>query len=215
MRSFARTTLTVLSLCLIYAPAAHAIPAALDECGSVTWEGECEGAELIWCEEGQLLVADCANLGGTCGWSEEIGGNDCVNIDSECGAETYEGRCDGTTVVWCEEDVVYEADCANLEDVPGAICGYSCEANAYDCSLPQDQVTSPEMCGEPGGGGIEVDFGDSDATSDTAEVESAVSGTSGGCAGGGSGSGAVWLLLGLVGLMSVRARRLISPGNTP
>ncbi len=210
MPSFIRTTFATVSLCVLFVPCAHGIPAAPDSCGLVTWEGQCEGTELTWCEDGQVLVADCAELGGTCGWSDDIGAYDCVNADSGCGGETYEGRCDGNTVVWCEEGVVYEADCGDIADLPGATCGYSCEASAYDCSASLDQVTSEEMCGEPGTGSFPADLDDSDTTGDGVETESEPAASSGGCAGGGSGSGAVWLLLGLLGLVAARSRRQVS-----
>ena len=204
-----QTALFTVAISVLMVSVAHGIPAMpSDDCGGVSWEGECEGHELWWCEEGQLLVADCSELGGTCGWVEAQGGFDCVEVDSGCGAETFEGRCDGTSVIWCEDEVVYEADCSSLEDLPGAQCGYNCELGAYDCAAPGDQVTSASMCQETGGGGLPVDFGDEDVSGGSGEAEPASTATSGGCASGDLGSGASWVLLAFAGLLLIgRGRR--------
>ncbi|MEW5850160.1 MAG: hypothetical protein AB2A00_15335 [Myxococcota bacterium] len=46
------------------------------ECGNLTFEGECVGDVLRWCEDGALLEMDCAAEGMMCGWeSDEIGSN--------------------------------------------------------------------------------------------------------------------------------------------
>jgi hypothetical protein len=168
------------------------------------------GDQLQWCEEGEVLVADCSEVGGTCGYSEENGVFDCVALEGGCGGETYEGRCDGNNVIWCEDAIVYEADCGSIDEMPGALCSFSCELGGYDCADPGDYVESEEMCGEQGGDGLQVDFGDSDASGETTETDPETGGTSGGCAGGGSGSGALWLLFGLLGLVPARTRRLVS-----
>jgi len=202
-----QTALFSLVICVLMVPLAHGIPAMPDDCGGVTWEGECEGHELWWCEEGQLLVADCSELGGTCGWVEGQGVFDCVEVDSGCGGETFEGRCDGTSVVWCEEEVVYEADCATLESLPGAQCGYNCELGAYDCAAPGDQVPNASMCEEAGGGGLSVEPGDEDASGGSSEAESEATVTSGGCAAAVSGNDASWVLLAFAGLLLFGRRR--------
>jgi len=47
------------------------------------------------------------------------------NPGGGCGKETWEGRCDGNTVIWCEEDQVQSIDCQ--------ACGFVPEAGFYDC----------------------------------------------------------------------------------
>lgn len=214
MRLSLQTALIAWSLCGLLLPVAHGIPASppsQDDCGSVTWEGECLGDELQWCEEGQVLIADCGAEGGTCGFDPESGVYDCLGLDDGCGGETFDGRCDGNNVIWCEEGIVYEADCGSIDDLPGALCSFNCAAAAFDCAAPADYVASPEMCGdEGGGGGLQVDFGDSDASGETAESQTASASPSGGCAVGTPAGSPVWLLLGLLGLLPGRTRRLRS-----
>jgi V8-like Glu-specific endopeptidase len=43
-----------------------------------------------------------------------------------CGNETFEGRCEGTTVIWCEGDHVESYDC----DMG---CGFNIQEGYYDC----------------------------------------------------------------------------------
>ena len=201
-------SLAGLVLSALMVTVAHAIPALppdFDECGSVTWEGECVGNEVRWCEDGQLFEADCAALGGTCGWDPENGVYDCVDLDEGCGGETFEGRCDGNSVIWCEDGEVFEADCGTLESLPGGLCGFNCEFQAYDCAAPSDHISSPAGC-DSGGGGLSVDPGDSDASGSVAEQASTPSSGSGGCSGSQTGSSALWLLLAGLGLATTLRR---------
>jgi V8-like Glu-specific endopeptidase len=55
-----------------------------------------------------------------------------------CGGETYEGRCDGSAVVWCENQSVHQQDCA----ATGKACGYSSEKGYYACVQP----APPDPC---------------------------------------------------------------------
>jgi len=43
-----------------------------DDCGGVTFEGECDGDIAMWCEDGSLLERDCADEGG-CGLTDDSG----------------------------------------------------------------------------------------------------------------------------------------------
>ncbi len=54
-----------------------------------------------------------------------------------CGYETFEGRCDGTTAVWCEADLVYTHPCADF----GYVCGND-GAGLMRCVPP------PPPCGD-------------------------------------------------------------------
>lgn len=46
-----------------------------------------------------------------------------------CQGETYEGRCDGNTVVWCEDDKVQKSSCTSK----GKTCGLSSTKGYYVC----------------------------------------------------------------------------------
>ena len=141
------------------------------ECGEVTFEGQCDAEVVSWCEDGELMVADCAEIGGHCGWSFEDGFFDCLDLDDPCLGATFEGTCsdDGATVTWCEDGQVFESDCLEL----GRTCGWSEEASAYDC------VEEPGAAGDVSSGG---------------------SSGGGGCGGAPGSAGGVWLLLALAAI---------------
>ncbi len=45
------------------------------DCGDVTYEGECQGDTVVWCENG-LQSEDCGASG--CGWGQEYGFYTCL-----------------------------------------------------------------------------------------------------------------------------------------
>ncbi len=98
-------------------------------CGDVSYEGYCSGDTVIWCDEGQLMEANCAEYGYSCGYSGGI--YDCVTEtaapSSGCGGVSYEGYCDGDVVVWCDGGTLYQADCGSV----GLDCGWT--GSIYDC----------------------------------------------------------------------------------
>lgn len=60
--------------------AAHDVPDTpdppADPCGGVTYEGQCDGAVLSWCDNGEVSTIDCGSHGRACGWD---GGNGFYN----------------------------------------------------------------------------------------------------------------------------------------
>lgn len=52
--------------------AAHAgnapAPAPSDPCGGVTYEGQCNGTSVVWCESSTVKQIDCKSTGKTCGY---------------------------------------------------------------------------------------------------------------------------------------------------
>jgi hypothetical protein len=46
-------------------------------CGDITFEGECDGDVLTWCQNDQLLTFDCSNIDRSCAFTEAAG-NDCI-----------------------------------------------------------------------------------------------------------------------------------------
>lgn len=57
-----------------------------------------------------------------------------------CGGETFEGRCTGNTVTWCEDDHVYEVDCS----IRGKVCGFS-ELDGFTGCMARPRSNDP--CG--------------------------------------------------------------------
>ena len=46
-----------------------------------------------------------------------------------CQGETYVGRCDGNTVVWCENERIYTWNCSDA----GRVCAYDPYWQYYSC----------------------------------------------------------------------------------
>lgn len=44
-------------------------------CGDLTYEGNCDGAVLSWCEGGEAQTYNCASIGMSCGWVGSMGNN--------------------------------------------------------------------------------------------------------------------------------------------
>lgn len=90
-------------------------------CGGVTYTGECQGDAVVWCEGGALQQVDCAAKGKVCGWQDDTIGNNCLDAPtSACGDLTYQGRCEGAVLSWCENDAVQTVDCG----ADGRTCGW-------------------------------------------------------------------------------------------
>lgn len=99
-------------------------PGAGDPCNGETYEGRCDGSTVVWCDNGQVHQQPCAAQGKVCGFAPQQGYYACVAADP-CQGETYQGRCDGSTVVWCENDQVKTLSCNQ--------CGYDANKGFYNC----------------------------------------------------------------------------------
>ena len=64
----------------------------------------------------------CGGSGGSAGQS--AGG---AVYEDPCGGVTYAGYCSGDTVVWCQDETVYQVDCGGM----GMDCMY--DGGIYDC----------------------------------------------------------------------------------
>jgi hypothetical protein len=87
----------------------------------------------------------CGGACGACpaGQSCNASGQ-CVGGDDPCGGLTYEGCCDGSTVVWCEGEQIKTYDCANEPS-----CGWSAADAYYWCNTAGDSdpsATFPKDC---------------------------------------------------------------------
>jgi hypothetical protein len=94
--------------------------------------GRCDGNKLTFCEEGEQYTFDCGV--DTCG---SVGGfADClvVGVTEGCGSETPAGRCEGTTRVSCQGNIVAREDCARL--------GLACRADGQGAN----RCLSPTSC---------------------------------------------------------------------
>jgi hypothetical protein len=115
-------------------------------CGDLTYTGRCEGDALAWCEAGFVKTYDCAANGKTCGYQDDAVGYNCVagtpvTEPAGCGDVTFDGSCDGETLVWCENDVVITYNCAGV----GKTCSYQDASVGYNCTEPASAPDDP--CG--------------------------------------------------------------------
>ena len=101
-----------------------------DACEGLTFQGNCsEIGDLAWCEEGVIKERPCGQCGERCAWQSATIGNACEA--DPCQGITYEGYCNGETVVWCENgDNLREMDCAAQSES----CRYLGEETGFACA---------------------------------------------------------------------------------
>ncbi len=103
----------------------------VDPCGGETYEGRCSGDTAIWCENNQIQSQDCAAEGKVCVFDSDKSYYACREDQSQqppdnCQGETWEGRCSGNTVIWCEDDEVKSINCSTR-------CGWDDVKDIYNC----------------------------------------------------------------------------------
>jgi hypothetical protein len=99
--------------------------APVDPCNGETYEGRCNGGSVVWCENQSVHQQNCADSGKVCGFSTQDNYYACVQPADACQGETFEGRCDGTKVVWCENQQVKSIACQK--------CGFDANKGFYNC----------------------------------------------------------------------------------
>ena len=110
-----------------------------DACAGETFAGRCQGNTVIWCVNNQVRSQDCASVGGHCGFSNLDQFNACLPGPAPaphtdpCAGETYQGRCQGNTAVWCYANrAVMRDDCT----ASGQVCRWNANVGYYDCLPP-------------------------------------------------------------------------------
>lgn len=214
-------------------------------CGGVC--GTCDGTDL--CEAGTCVPAPCVGqcdgkvcgddgCGASCGTCADgqlcSASGECEKVDG-CGGLTYFGACDGSVVVWCEDNQVQSFDCASqdktCEEKPGV--GFTCVESEECVPTCDGRVCGDDGCGAlcgtcaqgstcesgqcveddstaPDSGGVEVTNlggdGEDPLGTDEPSVQDDSSGSdSAGCQG--SGSPSPWSLLWLLALAWPLRRR--------
>jgi V8-like Glu-specific endopeptidase len=104
----------------------------LPACGAVTAGGSCDGDTAVYCASDAVVRDDCAAAGQLC--QVNAGGEArCVApVVDPCGGETFAGRCDGATAVWCEDGEVQTRACAPCQ----LGCGWVEALGGVDCVSP-------------------------------------------------------------------------------
>ncbi|MBI5493920.1 MAG: hypothetical protein HY904_02770 [Deltaproteobacteria bacterium] len=77
---------------------------------------------------------------GTAYWFDGAGTAEPPPPPAGCGAVSYQGYCNGTTVVWCENNELRSANC----DAQGHVCGWESDAVGNNCVAPPP----PPGCGD-------------------------------------------------------------------
>ena len=101
---------------------------AADPCNGETFAGRCDGETVVWCENQQVQSSDCAAQSKVCSFSTTNQYYACVAPAQAdpCNGETYAGRCDGDTLIWCESQQVKTANCSDG-------CGFDAQQGYYNC----------------------------------------------------------------------------------
>ena len=129
--------------------------AALEPCGEVSFEGECDGAALSYCSDAGLVSGVCSS--GCCGWVAAGGYYDCFDAaacgscQDECAAGTH-GCSQGNTHAWTCAAASGANACRTRAWTP---CEGGCDPSTGACSA---QSCTPSCvgraCGPDGCGGI-------------------------------------------------------------
>lgn len=101
-------------------------------CGTVDYQGECTGALLSWCNDGELVETDCAATDRVCEHVDDTIGYDCVVPPDPCEGLTLEGECVGNLLRYCSSEQIVEVDCA----AQSLLCGFDTTYDFYDCVDP-------------------------------------------------------------------------------
>ncbi len=106
-------------------------PVPTASCGDVSYQGYCDGANVVWCENASLQRKDCAGAGQVCAWQSDDIGYNCTApaAAATCGDLSYQGACEDQTVVWCEGGAVRRKDCAAI----GKACTWQNDEIGFNC----------------------------------------------------------------------------------
>ena len=100
-----------------------------DPCGGITFDGCCDGALSVYCEEGELVIGDCGEEG--CGWLADDGWYDCGGVGEDP---------DGGLPMDCSAGYDYPIGCDGKECGDDG-CGGSCGECADGCTCTQGLCT--------------------------------------------------------------------------
>ena len=130
---------------------------ALEPCGEVSFEGECDGAALAYCSDNGLVTGVCSS--GCCGWVADGGYYDCYEA-ADCGTCQHEceagtrGCSEGTTHAWTCMAPAAAGGCRVRGWTP---CAEGCDATTGQCAgggcAPScaGKACGPDGCGGTGG----------------------------------------------------------------
>ncbi len=104
-----------------------------DPCKGETFAGRCDGAKVIWCESNTVRTQDCSASGKTCIFDSANQYYACGKAPSTpvdpCNGESFTGRCENGSVIWCENQQVKSLTCSQS----GKSCRYDSSKGYYNC----------------------------------------------------------------------------------
>lgn len=103
-------------------------------------EGQCVGC-VPDCSSKECGSDGCGGSCGTCPPGQSCSGGGC-QVVSACGNLTQEGKCDGDVAVWCQNNQVWEHDCAP----EGKKCAYLDDYKKYGCKVDCGDVPDEGYC---------------------------------------------------------------------
>jgi len=126
-------------------------------CGSITYQGCCNGETLTWCENEELQEMNCSN-NPSCGWNTQAGFYDCGSNGGEdpsgaypkgCGGGPVDPVCGNNKCEPGESEQTCPADCGGgVGGCGDGVCGKAenYESCAADCTAADCGNTSYEGC---------------------------------------------------------------------
>ncbi len=110
-------------------------------CNGETYAGHCEGDDVIWCDNGQVIEAHCAVAGEVCAWSDADSFYGCVAPSpTGCNGVTYNGNCNGSTAEWCANNALFDLACGDY----GGVCQVDSSGLA-NCAYPAQLGYMPDF----------------------------------------------------------------------
>lgn len=104
----------------------------IDPCAGETSWGRCSGNTSIYCEDETIYTEDCNVTGRHCEFNKWRNTFTCDEPETTagCKGETYKGRCEGNTLIWCQNDKLFTLDCGSN----GNQCKYNKSTGYYGCA---------------------------------------------------------------------------------
>jgi len=127
-------------------------PPQVNDCGTITERGQCDGDNLTFCHRGQIRTQNCARRNKSCGLDNDrftctasVGPTDPPPpAMSTCETLGFTGECNGDTLRWCDAtSEIREYDCSSA----GQACGFVDATTGNDClAAPCGSVTYQGTC---------------------------------------------------------------------
>lgn len=96
-------------------------------CGDITEDGQCEKAQVAYCDGGEVSRLDCASVGANCVVSAGRAQCEVPSRTASCGQLTALGTCDGALLKYCDSKSVVVATAAQIDC---AAYGQTCDPDA-------------------------------------------------------------------------------------